>query len=316
MPNESNGSTNELRILWERLRNGIERPVVYDKIARIAWLGREQIRDDQQSNFYDSKYRTEYYQGKKRDLAQNHDAMKSLQPYRIERVMPFISKEDSVLEIGCSSGYFLETILPLCSSVTGIELNQEEAAYGRKRGLDIRDTTLEELGQSYEHICLFQVLEHQADPKEFLSQIRSRSMKGSGYLHIEVPTLQNPLVSLYYIPEFRDFWFQEPHKFYFTSQSLECMLVDLGFIICQIDLKLRSGLSNHFNWIHKRQRMADKLDCISSGIDIEFASDVQEHAESLLAEISETFSDLDERYKHKLEALGFGDTLFVTCQVL
>ena len=93
-------------------------------------------------------------------------------------------------------------------------------------------------------------------PKKILNKSR-------GFLHIEIPSLENPLISLYKIPEFRNFWFQEPHKYYFTSQSVKDLLLEAGFKIENMSLDQLTGLPNHFNWLYKKSPMKDKSESVN-----------------------------------------------------
>ena len=304
-------SHGESKILWDKVRGSSHTPVLYSSLERIAWLDADTLEAD---NYYSHDYRKKFYTGNKASVASNHNSMKSLQVDRVGLITEFLSKHDSLLEVGCSSGYFLEAISEICTNTTGLECNNSEVSYGQSLGLKIIHGDLGAVTDVYDHICLFQVLEHQQDPHEFLSVIRSLLADTKGYLHVEVPTLQNPLVSLYQCNEFRDFWFQSPHKYYYTDYSLITLLTTVGFQVCNVSLRQKASLANHFNWFYNKKPMADKKSSIHPYTQLEFANDIFHDNGPVQAEALSLLHELDNTYKRKLEDLGFGDTLFVTCK--
>ena len=159
--------------------------------------------------------------------------MLKVQNRRIQLIKPLMRDDDSLLEIGSSSGYFLESLQGIKKKV-GIELNSEEVNYGKSLGIDIREGGLECLdkNEKYNHVCAFQVLEHQLDPEGFIMDLVKLTKKG-GFIHIEVPTLDNPLISYFQIEEFRNFWFQEPHIYYFSKKFIGILAKRLNLEIVQ-----------------------------------------------------------------------------------
>ncbi len=115
-----------------------------------------------------------------RETWEHRQALDDLQPY------------DSVLEVGCGAGYFLEKLLQQGKTVQGVELNAAAAACARQRGVPVAAVALEEFAprhrESFAAVCLFQVIEHVAEPLEFLHHALSCLQPG-GLLVLCVPNM-------------------------------------------------------------------------------------------------------------------------------
>lgn len=83
------------------------------------------------------------------------------------------TQHGAVLDVGCYTGQFL-TALPKSFDLFGIEANQEAAAVAASRGVTIVADTVQELAASggrYDAITACDVIEHVANPLEFLRQL-------------------------------------------------------------------------------------------------------------------------------------------------
>jgi SAM-dependent methyltransferase len=74
-----------------------------------------------------------------------------------------------LLEIGCSSGAFLERARVRGAFVSGVEVDEVARAEARRAGLDC--TAEIQRGARYDIVCAFQVLEHLADPHMMVGQV-------------------------------------------------------------------------------------------------------------------------------------------------
>ena len=123
-----------------------------------------------------------------------------------------------VLDIGCSFGEF---VARFGSGSTGISINQEEVAYGQKRGLDIRYGNIESddfvLDERYDVIFANNLLEHLYSPHAFLIKIK-RYLKPNGIVLLGVPCIPK-IVSLLHIQKFRGSLSLE-HINFFTKDTL------------------------------------------------------------------------------------------------
>jgi len=78
-----------------------------------------------------------------------------------------------VLDVGCSSGAWLEVAASAGMVATGVEIGDATAAAARERGLDVRTGTLEEAfpegsEERFDLITFWDVLEHLRDPRHEL----------------------------------------------------------------------------------------------------------------------------------------------------
>ena len=143
--------------------------------------------------FYERVYRQVYQHSEQptaKDLRQ--------QRLRAEQASQFlkdsgISKLGRTLDIGASSGLFLETLREnLGAQVHGVELGQAYREVAAAKGIDMFES-LEALEASqperFKLVSLMHVLEHLNDPVGKLTEIREKLLAEDGYLLVEVPNL-------------------------------------------------------------------------------------------------------------------------------
>jgi SAM-dependent methyltransferase len=95
-----------------------------------------------------------------------------------------------VLDIGCGEGFFLERCREKGISAEGIELNSSAAQIARTKGFAVHEESLEVFERSnrerFDAVCLFQVLEHVADPLDVFGNALA-CVKTGGILIVGVP---------------------------------------------------------------------------------------------------------------------------------
>lgn len=211
--------------------------------------------------YYQDGYRAghDYTPGKSLTPEERFELMRPLQEIRARFFKEHVPEGGTVLEIGCSSGFFLDSIQD-SYKVFGAEWNPEDAAYVREVGeLPCEEGNLEDIypGKQFSAIVAYQVLEHQVDPIAWLELVKTRLIPG-GYLMLEVPNCEEALLSLYDIPEFRDRWYREPHICYFNMTNLTMTLANAGYE-ARVHTRQEYSMLNHMNWILHRQPMADPV---------------------------------------------------------
>jgi SAM-dependent methyltransferase len=172
---------------------------------------------------------------------------------RFEKIRDCFLGARNALEIGAGDGSFLAHVGAQCSDVALAcqEVDQNtRPARDAVRGLtqyasfdDIRAS-----GERYDLVCMFHVLEHVFDPGEFLADA-AECLEPTGRLVIEVPSLRDPLLSLYRCEAYRQFYFQRQHPYVYSASSLSRLLRHFGFDVEQAIDHQRYGLENHLHWL-------------------------------------------------------------------
>ena len=97
---------------------------------------------------------------------------------------------DKLLDIGCSSGYFLSIASKQGFAAFGIEPNLQEAGYALKNGINVIGSTIDNLSDTkevFDVITLWDVLEHIQRPVDYMFTLRSLLCQ-HGLVFVQVPT--------------------------------------------------------------------------------------------------------------------------------
>ncbi|HMK05549.1 MAG TPA: class I SAM-dependent methyltransferase [Ferruginibacter sp.] len=101
-----------------------------------------------------------------------------------------IKRNDKVLDIGCGTGKFLMRAKEKGAEVCGLELNEKAVGVCREKGLEVYNELISEHAVKkegyYDMVCMFQVLEHIYDVKNFLDD-SLKVLKKGGIIVIAVP---------------------------------------------------------------------------------------------------------------------------------
>ena len=109
---------------------------------------------------------------------------------RSSRIQRAAGRPGRLLDIGCATGIFLDSMRRLGWQVEGVEPTASAAAYARERfGLKIFEGRLEDAGYpdaSFDAISLWDVLEHVHDPRLVINEV-ARILRPGGLLIINIP---------------------------------------------------------------------------------------------------------------------------------
>lgn len=211
-------------------------------------------------------------------------AYKNYQSDRVALVTERIGQGD-VLEIGASAGQFLANLKTKTSCA--IEPDFSYCQFMRSLGIDADNSLLPQSkfrDGRFDAVCAFQVMEHTDDPVEFLSGIRE-VVAEDGAVFIEVPNLYDPLLSVWGISQYNDFYYHQQHLFYFSEKSLRMVCEKAGFTVERIVYSQDYNLLNHLHWImNKRPQDTGEIGlskpCVS-GNDKDIAAWLSDRLESL-----------------------------------
>jgi SAM-dependent methyltransferase len=212
---------------------------------------------------------------------------------RHAKLATLFSAVGRVIEIGAGDGGFLAYIgerhphldLACVEPDTTRRSLRDQIA-----GLAQYDDLSEAPPGSWDLVCLFHVLEHVVEPSSFLSRCASLLASG-GRLVVEVPSLDDPLLSLYEVPAYADYCFQKQHPYYYSKASLERLLRSHGFKIEAMMEHQRYGLENHLNWLQFGKPGGN-------------------------AEYARVFTPIDTGYRQSLETAGQSDAVIAVVSEL
>jgi len=166
---------------------------------------------------------------------------------RLKNVRKYINRNDSILEIGSSTGYFLDDLRGYAGNVTGIEPSDAFRQYANSQDIPTVSGINEIEGNKYDIILLYYVIEHLRDPIQYISALKGYLNKG-GHILAEVPNVKDALYSLYNAKGFQQFYWQKAHYYNYSNKSLEYVINKAGFDVVTYP-EQRYDLANHLNWL-------------------------------------------------------------------
>ena len=208
-------------------------------------------------DFYEKEYHQSYLTHVEPDALNPKayfEKMKKVTAPWADRFAGMLKGSEVVLDMGCSTGHFMHLIKHKVASVSGHDLNTKEVSFCKQElGLDVSSAPLAERFQegTFDFITLIFVLEHIADPIQFLKDLK-KFLKPGGKLLIVVPNISDPLISLYDIPEFRSFYYCVEHFFYYNHKTIATLFEKSG-LKGEVETMQEYPLTNHLNWIYRNE---------------------------------------------------------------
>jgi SAM-dependent methyltransferase len=140
-----------------------------------------------------------------------------------------------LLDVGCGTGTFLDTMRSHGWQVQGVELNAEAALYSQERlGLDVFAGSLDEssFGENvFDVITLWDVLEHLPSPQTALDTF-SRILRPDGLLVIRMPNAGS--LDAWLFGPYWAGWDLPRHYYVFDPASARRLLDQGGFIVLDV----------------------------------------------------------------------------------
>lgn len=237
-------------VIRTKLRGGIERKVLRCGSCGLVFL---EPRDDDLKEYYREAYRKVHTPspGQETTPEEIFKTYLPMQRLRIAKLTPFLKKDARLLDIGCSAGHFLKAVAPLVGECMGIEYNAKDAEFVRGMGYRVWSSPIEQTDipkESLDIITVFQTFEHIPDPVRFLETV-GMYLKPDGYLVMEVPNINDPLLTVFGSEPYADFYFREPHIFYYSPETLRRMVERCGYA-GDISTIQRYHVLNHFWWLY------------------------------------------------------------------
>lgn len=185
-----------------------------------------------------------------------HDKCRPVALKRLSLTKTHFDSARTVLEIGTSTGAFLELLKDKESY--GIEPTDNNREFCRQFCKEVfSDITDVPDSYFFDVICLFHTFEHIRNPISFLNECK-KHLTGKSKIIVEVPSSCDPLLSIYNCVAYKEFYFQPMHPYVYSERSLDYVFKKAGFKTQEIIPYQKYGLDNHLTWLTKGKQGGDK----------------------------------------------------------
>ncbi|HEY41124.1 MAG TPA: class I SAM-dependent methyltransferase [Dehalococcoidia bacterium] len=298
-----------LKIIQTKLRHGIKRNVLKCAECGLVFL---ENKERNLREYYEKDYRKLYSPVINQEVspAERFEIYLPFQKSRIEDIRPYLNPDMKALDIGCSSGYFLYALKDLVQECVGIELNKDDVEFARKKcGVKVYNRPLEKTDVPLEYfdiVFMLDVLEHIEDPINYLGAVR-KYIRPGGYIYIEVDNIDDSLLTVYEVKEYADFYYREPHLFYFSPETLRGVVEKSGFIGETKTLQ-QYNFINQINWILTGEPQSSASDGMSAPVLVR-SPQVPDETRAIF---NKWIKKVDKEYKALLNSHNLGDiTVFL-----
>ncbi len=147
--------------------------------------------------------------------------------YGLDAALEFCPSNPRVLDVGCGPGIFIDVARERGLIAAGVELNEQNVADMRARGITIYDKPLENCGLeagSFDLIALWEVLEHIVEPRPLMAEV-ARLLAPGGVVLVLVPN-RDALVTR--LLQARSNTFVVSHVNFFDADSLDRLAESCG----------------------------------------------------------------------------------------
>jgi SAM-dependent methyltransferase len=246
---------------WSLAYSGPIRDGVFQKsrpdtaVGRCGGCGVERLAEAfcMQAAEYESwEYRAKLEQ--EQDVAAHHAAHDRFQKFALDVLWPQSLRGMAVADVGCAAGTFLDHLRGQVERYVGIEPAGYFHDHLRSIGVEVYNYANEAAAQIGGQIDLafsLQVIEHTADPRGFLADIKPL-LKPDGALLVSTPNRRDMLLEL--LPDdFPPFFYRVVHRWYFDADSLAACARLAGYAVEWVRPVQRYGLSNMMAWLRDRK---------------------------------------------------------------
>jgi len=152
-----------------------------------------EITADYEKDFFDN-----FYQKLQSDPKRQHYEYRKFN-HRLEEIEKKLGRKGTILDVGCSFGFFLHAALKRGWEAYGLEISEFAANYARVNfGLDVVNKPLNEANFDpgfFDAVTLWNVIEHLEEPIEVVREIY-RILKRGGVLVLTTGNVESPLARL------------------------------------------------------------------------------------------------------------------------
>jgi len=186
-------------------------------------------------DIYTEKYFTKDYSKQYgKSYINDKDNIRKFAKKRLKIINKLISNKNSLLDIGCAYGFFLEEAKKYFKNITGIEINKEATEYARKvLKLNVinKDLNMLPINKKYDVITLWYVLEHIKNIHKIMNKL-SKIVYKNGILAIAIPNGEGALYKFN-----KELWFNlhpDDHFFDYSIKGIKILAKKYNFKVEKI----------------------------------------------------------------------------------
>ncbi len=225
------------------------------RVARCGGCGVERLAESlclPDHAYQTAAYRDHLDQG--HDLARHYAGHDEFARFTLETLWPNSLRGKIVADIGCGGGSLLDHLRGLPDELLAIDPDRGFAASLQDRGYRWIPSAREAAathGGRIDVAFSIQVIEHVADPRGFLAEIRPL-LSPDGVLIVSTPNRADILMEL--LPgDFPGFFYRTQHRWCFDAASLARCAGAAGFAVTQTRHVHRYGMANALLWLRDRR---------------------------------------------------------------
>ncbi len=122
----------------------------------------------------------------------------------------------------------------------------------------------------------------------------------------------DPLVWFYDVEQYRNFYYQEPHLYYFTPETLVKVCDSAGFRVVKVFSFQQTSLVNNLSWLFVGKPQPSRWDCIQPTLP---ANSIREDvSEQVRVEFDKLLAEFNSRYVDFMERNCYSDMIFATIE--
>lgn len=149
---------------------------------------------------------------------------------RVIYLSRFLSKNRSLLDVGCGRGTFLKYARHASYEVCAVDKSKKVTEFVKKMGVEAFNSLSEVKDKSFDCVTSFDVIEHTFNPKTFMLEIK-RKLKKRGILMMTTPNSEGISAKI-----LKGRWWvlgPKDHYVIFNPSSLRLLLKNNGFKIIE-----------------------------------------------------------------------------------
>jgi 2-polyprenyl-3-methyl-5-hydroxy-6-metoxy-1,4-benzoquinol methylase len=198
-------------------------------------------------------------------------------------------RDKVIMDVGCGAGSFLDLVKGYAVETIAIEPTRDYHPALSSQGhrvFSLCSDAAAELERKVDIAVCFSVIEHVADPTQFLREIH-RLLKPGGQLILSTPNVDDWLIEL--SPDrYAPFFFRTVHRWYFSGKSLEYLAAAAAFRDTTVRYVHRFGLANLLAWLRDGRPTGHNAFQVWSTLDAAFRSALESsgRADYIYAELT------------------------------